>query len=104
MRLPMFFPDRMRIAAAALLRAWLRRIKHSTWARRIVFPLLQRFPFLQGPLRRLSEGAPRVRPLSSAGLAPEWTGPLPDEYAHMSESARAVLLDLARAGRTTPPP
>jgi hypothetical protein len=30
-----------------LLRAWLRRIKHSSWARRIVLPLLQ------GPVGRV---------------------------------------------------
>jgi hypothetical protein len=80
-----------------LLRGWLRRLKHSNWARRIVFPLLQRFPHLQGPLRRLSEGAAPVPSVPAAALAPDWSGPLPADYANMPEAARKVLLDLARA-------
>jgi hypothetical protein len=80
-----------------LLRGWLRRIKHSNWARRIVFPLLQRFPHLQGPLRRLSEGAAPARAVSAADLAPDWPGPLPADYVKLPEAARKVLLDLARA-------
>jgi hypothetical protein len=76
----------------------LRRIKHSNWARRIVFPLLQRFPQLQGPLRRLSEGAAPTRAVPAAEPPPDWSGPLPADYANLPEAARKVLLDLARPG------
>jgi len=80
----------------SLLRAWLRRIMHNTQARRIVFPLLQRFPQLQGPLRRTSEGAAVTRTMSTADLAPDWSGRLPADYVNMSKSARKGLLHLAR--------
>lgn len=84
--------------AGSALRGWLRRIKHSTWARRIAFALLRRFPQLHGPLRRLSEGAVPVRTVTAAELAPDWSGPLPPDYVNLSEPARQALLDLARAG------
>ncbi|MEW6372018.1 MAG: glycosyltransferase [Pseudomonadota bacterium] len=86
--------------AGEVLRGWLRRIKHSTWARRIAFALLQRFPQLHGPLRRLSEGAAPTRTVTAAELAPDWSGPLPADYVNLSEPAREALLDLARAGET----
>ena len=65
-----------------------------------MFPLLQRFPQLQGPLRRLSEGAQAQRTVPVADLAPDWSGPLPADFADMSEPARKALLDLARAGQS----
>jgi hypothetical protein len=79
---------------------WLRRIKHNAWARWIVFRLIQRFPQLHAPLRRLSEGAITPMPtISAIDLAPDWSGALPAEFVTMSEPARQVLLDLARAGQ-----
>jgi len=80
------------------MKGLLRRIKHSSWARRIVFPLLERFPQLQGPLRRLSEGAAPARTVPVAAMPADWSGPLPADYANLPEAARKVLLDLARPG------
>lgn len=84
------------------VKGWLRRAKNSSLARRIVLPVLYRYPQLWGPLRRLSEGeAARPAP-SAAVLAPDWTGPLPPEFAAMPVSARKVLLDLARPDGDAP--
>lgn len=85
-----------------VVRGWLRRIKHSNWARRIVFPLLQRFPQLMGPLRRLSEGAASARTMGGTNFVPDWDGPLPPDYVNMPELTRKVLLDLVRADAAEP--
>ena len=80
------------------VKGWLRRTKNSTLARRIVLPVLYRYPQLWGPLRRLAEGKAAPSARLTAGLAPDWPGPLPAEFASMPVSARKVLLDLARPG------
>ena len=84
------------------LKGWLRHAKNSSLARRIVLPVLYRYPQLWGPLRRLAEGETASPTLSTAALAPDWPGPLPAEFANMPVSARKVLLDLARAGDSAP--
>jgi hypothetical protein len=83
-------------AASRGLKGWLRRAKNSSLARRIVLPVLYRYPQLWGPLRRLTEGEVARPALSATLLAPDWSGPLPREFASMPVSARKVLLDLAR--------
>lgn len=85
------------------VRGWLRRTKNSTWARRIVLPLLNRFPQLREPLRRLAEGVSPVSPLPSPDVfLPDWHGPLPAEYLNMTTLGRKVLLDLARDPSSNP--
>jgi len=84
------------------LKGWLRLAKNSGLARRMVLPVLYRYPQLWGPLRRLAEGETAPVALSAAALAPGWSGPLPAEFASMPVSARKVLLDLARADRAAP--
>lgn len=92
-------------AAKKGLKGGLRRAKNSSLARRIVLPVLYRYPQLWGPLRRLAEGKLAPPPLSPAALAPDWSGPLPPEFASMPVSARKVLLDLARPdGAASPHP
>lgn len=88
-------------AAKKGLKGWLRRAKNSSLARRIVLPVLYRYPQLWGPLRRLAEGKAEAPVRSTTGLAPDWAGPLPPEFASMPVSARKVLLDLARRGKPT---
>lgn len=92
-----------RAAASKGLKDWLRRAKNSNIARRIVLPLLYRYPQFWGTLRRLAEGKMSKPALSNAVLAPDWPGPLPPEFARMPVSARKVLLDLARPDSVTPP-
>ena len=84
------------------LKGWLRRAKNSKLARRIVLPVLYRYPQLWGPLRRLAEGETAPPPLCAAALAPDWPGALPAEFASVPVSVRKVLLDLARAGDSAP--
>jgi len=83
-------------------KGWLRRAKSSSLARRIVLPVLYRYPQLWGPLRRLAEGEAARPALSAAALAPHWHAPLPPEFAAMPVSARKVLLDLARPDGEAP--
>lgn len=92
-----------RAAASKGLKDWLRRAKNSNLARRIVLPVLYRYPQFWGTLRRLAEGKLTQPALSNAILAPDWSGPLPPEFARLPVSARKVLLDLARPDSTTPP-
>ena len=77
---------------------WLRRIKNSTWARRIALPLFKRFPRLRVSLIRLMEGGSlhAAQPVGDVTL-PDWDGPLPAEYLQMTPLTRKILLDLARA-------
>jgi hypothetical protein len=89
-------------AAKRGLMGWLRRAKNSSLARRIVLPVLYRYPQLWGPLRRLAEGKATPPSLSTVQLASDWTGPLPAEFASMPVSARKVLLDLARPDSIPP--
>jgi SAM-dependent methyltransferase len=83
---------------AAGQRGWRARVKNNSLARRIALPLLDRFPALRRPMRHvMGSGAPHI-PVSSKPLA-DWPGPLPEEYLHMPQSSRKVLLDLARAAQ-----
>lgn len=77
---------------------WLRRIKNSTWARRIALPLFKRFPRLRASLIRLMEGGSlhAAQPVGDV-ILPDWDGPLPAEYLQMTPLTRKILLDLARA-------
>ena len=78
------------------LKELLRRAKSNSLARKIVLPVLYRYPQLWGPLRRLAEGKTGRRTAPAAALAPGWSGPLPAEFGSMPASARKVLLDLAQ--------
>ena len=80
------------------MRGLLRRTANNTLARRIALPLLRRFPGLQASLRRAVLGMPAPL-VSRHAVLPDWAGPLPADYLEMPESARQVLLDLARAGQ-----
>lgn len=80
----------------------LRLAKNSSLARRIVLPVLYRYPQLWGPLRRLADGKTATPALSATVLASDWAGPLPPEFASLPVSARKVLLDLARPDPTQP--
>lgn len=80
------------------VRGLLRRTANNALARRIALPLLRRFPGLQGPLRRAVLGTP-APVVSRRAVLPDWAGPLPADFLDMPESARQVLLDLARAGQ-----
>lgn len=91
-----------RAAARTAIKGVLRRAKNSSLARRIVLPVLYRYPQLWGPLRRLAEGKAATPVLPAAALAPDWAGPLPPEFAGMPVSERKVLLDLARPDGTPP--
>lgn len=97
-----------RADAPGTLRALQKRIKHSTLARRVALPLLRRFPMLEHPLRRLSDAPLPPAPQVPAGPAPLQGADadilLPPDFATLPESAREVLLDLARTGRSTFPP
>ena len=84
--------------AAGDPRGWRTRLKNSTAARRIVMPLLRRFPALKPLLLRLVGAATPPVSVSSKPLG-DWPGPLPEEYLHMPQSSRKVLLDLARAAQ-----
>ncbi len=94
---------RPRAAAIKGLKDCLRRAKSSNLARRIVLPVLYRYPQFWGTLRRMAEGKLANPGLSGATLAPDWSRPLPPEFARMPASARKVLLDLARPDSVTPP-
>lgn len=90
------------VTAKTALKNALRRAKNSSLARRIVLPVLYRYPQLWGPLRRLAAGKGAAPALSAAALAPDWSGPLPSEFSSLPISARKVLLDLARPDSTAP--
>jgi len=83
-------------AIGAVARPVLRRARQSELLRRLLVPLLLRFPALQR-LARLARGG-AARPRADIHI-PAWSGPLPAEYLDLPESSRRVLLDLARAGR-----
>lgn len=91
-----------RSAAIKGLKDCLRRAKSSNLARRIVLPVLYRYPQFWGMLRRLAEGKLTSPALSNTVLAPDWSDPLPLDFARMPVSARKVLLDLARPDSATP--
>jgi glycosyltransferase involved in cell wall biosynthesis len=67
------------------------RAKDSQALRRVIMPLVVRFPTL---LRRLMTlGRRFARDVAH----PDWPGPLPAEYLRLPLASRKVLLDLARA-------
>jgi FkbM family methyltransferase len=85
------------------LRLWMRHAAQLPWARKIVLPAMQRYPRLNTAMRRLAgtSPAPAAAPTGELFL-PIWAGALPVEYLMMPASARAVLLDLARASEPQP--
>lgn len=83
----------VRRAVRALARPVLHRAKQSQLLRRLLVPLLLRFPALKR-LARLA--VTPARPPADIHCA-DWPGPLPAEYLDMPESSRRILLDLARA-------
>lgn len=96
-------PEIARVIPASAPALGLRqRIKHSSAARRVALPLLRRFPKLEGPLRRITDSP--LQPLPAQAPPAALTGRdagvlLPAEYVNMPESARTILLDLARTGQ-----
>lgn len=75
----------------------LRRAAQSEALRRLLIPLMLRFPVLKR-LARMAAGG--QRPPEDIHL-PVWAGPLPAVYLDLPASSRQALLDLARAA--TPP-
>jgi glycosyltransferase involved in cell wall biosynthesis len=77
------------------------RVKRSEALRRILVPLMMRFPPLRRRLVALANGT-----YGPAGdiTHPDWPAPLPAAYLQMPVATRKILLDLARAARTTPAP
>lgn len=83
----------LRRVAASAVRPVLQYAKQSEAVRRLLIPMLLRFP----PLARLARVlAGRARPAADIHL-PVWPGPLPAEYLDLPASSRRALLDLARA-------
>jgi len=76
--------------------------KSSETVRRLVIPVLQRFPALRVRVQNLSRPPQQAAAGSGELTLPDWPHPLPPDYLNMPESARRVLLDLARAGNATP--
>jgi hypothetical protein len=82
-----------------------RRAKQKESLRRIVLPVLARFPRLNAHLANVIRNPYGVHIERPSGdiTHPDWPGLLPAEYLNMSLSSRKVLLDLARASQKKPP-
>lgn len=77
------------------------RVKRSEALRRILVPLMMRFPPLRRRLVALANGT-----YGPAGdiTHPDWPAPLPAAYLQMPLATRKILLDLARAAQSMPAP
>lgn len=74
-----------------MIKALAARAKRSEAVRRVLVPVMARFPGLRRRLAALAQGPAK-------DIAhPDWPAPLPAEYLHLPLSARKVLLDLAKA-------
>jgi len=78
-----------------LLRQWAIRLTRIEGVRRIVFPIMLRFPAFGA---RVSRAVAAMK--DSADLAAAQNDvPVPEELRHLSEPARKVLADLRRPRR-----
>jgi SAM-dependent methyltransferase len=95
----------LRTAGGGWLGTLARRAKQNESLRRVLLPVLARFPRLNAHLANVVRNPYGVHFEQSSGdiTHPDWPGLLPAEYLNMSPSSRKVLLDLARAGQNKPP-
>lgn len=83
------------MSGVALVKGLITRFKGSEALRRVVVPLMLRFPRLRRRLVALANvSAASTRDITH----PDWPAPLPAAYLHLPPATRKVLLDLARAG------
>jgi glycosyltransferase involved in cell wall biosynthesis len=74
------------------------RVKNSNALRRVLMPLLIRYPAVLGRAVTLAQR------FAKDITHPDWPGPLPAAYLHLPLATRKVLLDLARAAGNTATP
>lgn len=81
--------------ATGLLRQWAIRLTRVEGVRRMVFPMMLRFPALGA---RVSRAVAAMKDRADLAAAQN-DAPVPEELRHLTEPARKVLADLRRPRR-----